>query len=83
MVDRESNDDFWSFRMIESQKRSCINLGSYNYLGFAESDGPCTEQAIQEVEANGLAMCSPRNELGYMPIHKQVVQVFPGLNLCL
>lgn len=41
-----------------------INLGSYNYLGFAENQGPCSEQAIKSIEDYGVSTCSTRVELG-------------------
>ncbi|CAF4534492.1 unnamed protein product, partial [Rotaria magnacalcarata] len=41
-----------------------VNLGSYNYLGFAENRGPCAEQAMSAIEAYGIATCSTDQELG-------------------
>lgn len=71
LIDRESDDDYWSFRMIES-RRECINLGSYNYLGFAENDGPCTQEAIKTTRLLGLSPCSSRHELGTLEIHRKL-----------
>lgn len=42
----------------------CLNLGSYNYLGFAEADGPCADAAAEAIEMYGCAMCSTVQELG-------------------
>ena len=42
----------------------CINLGSYNYLGFAESTGSCAEESIETLKNLGCASCSTRLELG-------------------
>ena len=73
MVDRVSDDDFWSFKVCEkSAGKECINLGSYNYLGFAESDGECTNKALEAVRQHGLAYCSPRQELGTSRIHQEL-----------
>ena len=58
--------------MDESETRNCINLASYNYLGFAENEGECTEAAIQSIEQNGLANCSTFQEYGTMSIHRQL-----------
>ena len=41
-----------------------INLGSYNYLGFAENVGPCVEAAEKAVQDYGIGGCSPRHEYG-------------------
>jgi serine palmitoyltransferase len=48
------------------RKLPAINLGSYNYLGFAENNGPCADQAIESIEKYGITMCSTRHELGML-----------------
>ena len=50
------------FRLLDT-KTQCINMGSYNYLGYAESSGPCTEAAIAAVEKSGLTASSSRYEI--------------------
>jgi len=42
----------------------CLNLGSYNYLGFAEASGPCADASVAALNMYGCAMCSPIQELG-------------------
>jgi len=71
-IHRESHDNLWTFRRIENQKKECINLASYNYLGFAESSGPPTESAIEAVRQKGLAYCSPTGEMGATKMHKEL-----------
>ena len=39
-------------------------MGSYNYLGFAENDGPCSKEAIESINESGVATGSSRQELG-------------------
>ena len=46
----------------------CLNLGSYNYLGFAETTGPCADAAIDAIHQYGAGNCSPRRELGNIGI---------------
>ena len=46
------------------EKNEYLNVGSYNYLGFAENTGSCAEQAIESIRKNGIASCSPRTEIG-------------------
>jgi serine palmitoyltransferase len=41
-----------------------MNLGSYNYLGFAENNGKCANEAIEAIRNYGVAVCSPRQEFG-------------------
>ena len=43
---------------------NCLNLGSYNYLGFAENTGPCADAAHQSTLDYGAGTCSPARELG-------------------
>lgn len=47
----------------------CINLGSYNYLGFSED--ACGEAAAA-ARRYGLALGSPRAELGDTPLHREL-----------
>jgi serine palmitoyltransferase len=49
---------------FSGKKLPSINLGSYNYLGFAQNSGPCSEQAIKSIEKYGVTTCSTRHELG-------------------
>ena len=42
----------------------CLNMGSYNYLGFAENEGPCASAAQKTTYDLGLGVCSSRQELG-------------------
>jgi serine palmitoyltransferase len=72
LLGRESDDDFWSHRIVPTQKMECINLGSYNYLGFAENHGTCTDQAIEMVKHSGLTISSSRLEFGTLPVHKEL-----------
>ena len=44
-MDRVSSDSNWSFELT-GKKSNVINLGSYNYLGFAENTGTCAAGAI-------------------------------------
>lgn len=50
----------------------CLNLGSYNYLGFAANSGPCADNSIKTIREYGLATCSSRTELGTMPLHNEL-----------
>lgn len=44
--------------------RGVINLGSYNYLGFAENTGPCTEAVAKVAVEYGVGVASTRQEIG-------------------
>ncbi|KAJ6647781.1 Serine palmitoyltransferase 2, partial [Pseudolycoriella hygida] len=62
------------FRFTGTETR-CLNLGSYNYLGFAENSGVCAENPIKSIEAYGLVSCSSRRELGTNSLHVELEQL--------
>lgn len=41
-----------------------INLGSYNYLGFAENTGSCADAAAEVTMKYGVGVASTRQEIG-------------------
>lgn len=53
-------------------KLKCLNMGSYNYLGFTEPEGACASASRQSIIDLGLGSCSPRQELGTMAIHEEL-----------
>ncbi len=42
----------------------CLNLGSYNYLGFAAQDEYCTPRVLDTLHEWGVSTCSSRVEAG-------------------
>lgn len=57
------------------ESTKCLNLSSYNYLGFAQSHGVCTDYALKTVEKYGTSACSPRSAAGTLDKHKECEQV--------
>lgn len=53
-------------------KSTYLNLGSYNYLGFAQNSGPCAEDSIESIKKYGWAIGSSRQELGTNILHKKL-----------
>lgn len=49
---------------LTGRVRRCLNLGSYNYLGFAASDEYCTPRVLEALNSYGWAMCSSRMDAG-------------------
>lgn len=41
-----------------------MNMGSYNYLGFAQPNGPCADDAEKATRHYGSGTCGNRHELG-------------------
>ncbi|CAG7833566.1 unnamed protein product [Allacma fusca] len=71
LVERVSPDHNWSFQ-YSGKTIKCINLGSYNYLGFAENHGPCAEDSIRTIRTQGVCVGSTRGELGNAIYHDQL-----------
>lgn len=63
LKDRVTDDYGWSFKFTGTETR-CLNLGSYNYLGFAAATGQCADDSEESARSSGLAYCSSRCELG-------------------
>ncbi|XP_055944100.1 serine palmitoyltransferase 2-like [Argiope bruennichi] len=77
MRERITNDYNISFKLTD-KSFDVINMGSYNYLGFAENEGKCLESVKETLYKYGSATCSTRLELGTLDIHvdleKQVAE---------
>eukprot|EP00298_Acanthocystis_sp_HF-20_P003038 c13416_g1_i1.p1 GENE.c13416_g1_i1~~c13416_g1_i1.p1 ORF type:complete len:539 (-),score=174.25 c13416_g1_i1:56-1588(-) len=50
----------------------CLNLGSYNYLGFADQNKMCREDVQQALRKYGASSCSSYAAAGHMSIHQQL-----------
>lgn len=51
---------------------NCLNLASYNYLGFAQSVGACTDNAIEVLNEYGTSVHGPRNQIGTTDSHSKL-----------
>jgi len=71
ILKRKSEDNNWTLQTTGEKKR-CINIGSYNYLGFAETEGPCRDAARATIQRLGVSSASTRNEIGHMEIHSEL-----------
>ncbi|KAK0181781.1 hypothetical protein PV327_004031 [Microctonus hyperodae] len=74
LKDRITRDNGWTFEFIGTET-PCINLSSYNYLGFAQSTGNCAMQSIETINKYGFANCSSRIEFGNMLIHNELEEL--------
>jgi len=71
LIERVSDDYNWTFKR-SGRLLEVLNLGSYNYLGFAENNGPCARASIQSINEYAVAACSSRQELGTYKVVKQL-----------
>ncbi|CAG8750887.1 21966_t:CDS:2, partial [Gigaspora rosea] len=65
-------DDYCKTFQLTGNTRECLNLSSYNYLGFAQCEGPCADAVEQTVRKYGISSCSSRAEVGTLDLHHQV-----------
>ena len=66
-----------STRKLEFTGRTqrCLNLGSYNYLGFAAADEYCTPRVLDTMADWGISACSSRADGGTAPLHAELEQL--------
>ncbi|KAK9885696.1 hypothetical protein WA026_012461 [Henosepilachna vigintioctopunctata] len=71
LKERYTPDNGWTFKYTGKEVK-CINLASYNYLGFAESTGPCAEFAIESIYKYGVSNGATRIQYGTCEMHKEL-----------
>lgn len=59
---------FSSCRHTGRVLKDVINMGSYNYLGFAENSGACADAASECCMKYGVGVSSTRQEIGKIEI---------------
>ena len=69
---RSRNGDETTEMVCTGEVRRCLNLGSYNYLGFGGVDQFCTPAAVKALEQYGVSSGSSRMEAGITPLHIQL-----------
>ncbi|XP_057661157.1 serine palmitoyltransferase 2 isoform X2 [Diorhabda carinulata] len=71
LKNRVTNDNGWTFEFT-GLKTKCLNLASYNYLGFAEANGPCAEHAIKTIYTDGISTGNTRQQHGTCALHDEL-----------
>ncbi|CAB3376398.1 Hypothetical predicted protein [Cloeon dipterum] len=71
LKDRVTHDCGWTFEYTGTRS-TALNLGSYNYLGFAQAEGSCSEDSAVKIKELGCATASPRIEFGTQKIHQEL-----------
>lgn len=57
---------------LTGRKIEALNFASYNYLGFAQSEGPCADAVEETVKEYGISSASTRAECGTLDLHRQL-----------
>ncbi|KAF6013160.1 hypothetical protein HII12_001875 [Brettanomyces bruxellensis] len=60
-VSPDGNKNFY----YDGSSTPCLNLSSYNYLGFAQSVGRCTDDSIDSVRTHGTSAGGPCDVAGH------------------
>ena len=68
---RVSYDSNRTFHVTEKRQK-LINLGSYNYLGYAENHGFCNDRVVESIDGLGAGISASRNELGTLKVHTEL-----------
>ncbi|KAF4346279.1 hypothetical protein G4B88_018653 [Cannabis sativa] len=71
VVERFSKDNNKTLNRT-SNTTKCLNLGSYNYLGFAASDEYCTPRVIESLKKYSPSTCSSRVDGGTTTLHVEL-----------
>ncbi|KAG0649666.1 Serine palmitoyltransferase 2 [Hyphodiscus hymeniophilus] len=63
LMDRKTSDGNKNFKLTGTFTET-LNLSSYNYLGFAQSEGPCADDVEECIKDYGISTASPRADAG-------------------
>nr|XP_060641960.1 LOW QUALITY PROTEIN: serine palmitoyltransferase 3 [Anolis sagrei ordinatus] len=86
LMERVSDDYNWTFRFTGRTVKNVINMGSYNYLGFAEIEPSAIKNVKKELDKYGTGTCSTRQEMGNLDKHvelEKMVAQFLGVEASL
>ncbi|ORY06312.1 PLP-dependent transferase [Basidiobolus meristosporus CBS 931.73] len=70
LIERVSHDFNRTFKYT-GQTRTLLNLSSYNYLGFAQSEGACANAVEESIRKYGISLASSRMEVGTTQLHQE------------
>ncbi|KAL3480413.1 pyridoxal phosphate-dependent transferase [Aspergillus californicus] len=71
LIDRGTDDHNKSF-YFTGTTTDTLNLSSYNYLGFAQSEGPCADITEETIRKYGITAVSTRAEVGTQDLHVEL-----------
>lgn len=71
VLERKSTDMNGTYT-FSGKKTKCLNLGSYNYLGFAQNTGSIIEDDITVMKTHTPATTSSMLEGGYTNVHRDL-----------
>ncbi|KAG0648836.1 Serine palmitoyltransferase 2 [Hyphodiscus hymeniophilus] len=63
LMDRKTEDFNRNYQYTGTYTET-LNMSSYNYLGFAQSEGPCADAVEETIKKYGISSTSPRADSG-------------------
>ncbi|TVY29914.1 Serine palmitoyltransferase [Lachnellula hyalina] len=63
LIDRKTSDFNRNYQFTGTYTET-LNMSSYNYLGFAQSEGPCADAVEETIKKYGISAVSPRADCG-------------------
>jgi serine palmitoyltransferase len=74
LLERHSEDGNATFQFT-GRTLETLNMSSYNYLGFAQSEGPCADATETALRKYGISTCSTRADAGTSDLHLEVEEL--------
>ncbi|KAF2104411.1 serine palmitoyltransferas-like protein 2 [Rhizodiscina lignyota] len=74
LLDRRRGESDFKFQFTGTTTET-LNMSSYNYLGFAQSEGPCAEAVEACIRKNGFSTSSTRSESGNTDLHLETEEL--------
>ena len=74
LIDRKSDDHNLHFKLTGTTTET-LNMSSYNYLGFAQSEGPCADFVEENIRRYGMTVNSARADVGTSDLHVEVEEL--------
>ncbi|KAL1997020.1 hypothetical protein VTN49DRAFT_7885 [Thermomyces lanuginosus] len=71
LIDR-ATDDYNRHFYFTGTTTDTLNMSSYNYLGFAQSEGPCADAVEENIRKYGISTVSTRADAGTTDLHVEV-----------
>ncbi|XP_036402761.1 serine palmitoyltransferase 3 isoform X2 [Megalops cyprinoides] len=72
LMERVSDDYNWTFRLTGRTIENVINMGSYNYLGFAENNAHFLKTVAETTKEYGVGVCSTRQEMDMQSLERML-----------
>ena len=74
LIDRKSDDHNLHFKLTGTTTET-LNMSSYNYLGFAQSEGPCADFVEDNIKRYGVTVGSARADVGTSDLHVEAEEL--------